>query len=119
MAISHVLSQADGNAVRSSMSLVDFDGADSNGIGSTLGLTITTTLAGVDVDATTAELYTSTAVLNNHDMVAEACATITALLTGAVVYFAENTYDKFVIHVEAINQVADDSLIATPVLTVV
>ena len=118
MAISHVLSQADGNAVRSSMSLVDFDGVDTNGVGSTLGLTITTTLSGVDVDAVTAELYTSAAILNNHDMVAEACNTLTAALAGAEVYFAQNTYDKFTIHVEALNSVADDSLIATPVLTV-
>ena len=119
MAISHALAQADGNEVRSSMSLVDFDGADSNGIGSTLGLTITTGLNGVDVDAATAELYTSTAVQTNHEFVAAACSAITALLTGGTVYFVGNTPDKYVIHVIGINEVANDVLIATPVLTVV
>lgn len=119
MAISHVLSQIDGNEVRSAMSLVDFDGADSNGIGSTLGMTVASDLNGTEVDASTAELYTSVAVLNNHDMVAEACAALTAAMSGVDVRFSENAFDKFVIHFEGINAVANNVLIGTPVLTVV
>ena len=119
MAISHVLAQVDGNEVRSSMSLVDFDGADANGIGSTMGLTVVTALNGVDVDASAALLYTSAAIQNNKEFMDAAVAILQAGLTGGTVYAVGNTFDKYVINIVGINEVANTVDISTPVMTVV
>lgn len=119
MAASHIAEIGAGNFVRSAMTLVDFDGVDSNGIGSQLGLTVETNLGATPVDASAALLYTSTVVQDNHEFMTAATAALQAALTGATVRTSRNSFDQYVLHVEAIGGVADDVGISLPVLTVV
>ena len=118
MAASHAIAQQEGNEVRSAMSLVLFDGVDTNGIGSTLGLTVVTTLDGVDVDASAALLYTSTAVQDNETFMDAAVAAMQAGLTGATVRHSKNSFDQYALHVEGIASVANGIATSLPVISV-
>jgi hypothetical protein len=118
MAISHVLKQADGNPVRSSMSEVNMDGLDSFLSGTVLGLTVVTVDgAGDDVDASEAIAYTSTGVEDNKSLMDNLVATLQATLAGATVRYSQNQFDQYILHIEAIAQLAQDVDISAPVFT--
>ena len=117
MAVAHTLLQADGNAVRSAMSQLDMDGNASFASGTVVGLTIVTKLAGVDVDASTAESYTSGAAQTPKELMDAVVADFEGKLTGANVRYSHNVDDFYVLHVEAVPGVADDVTISVPVFT--
>lgn len=117
MAISATLAVKDGKPSRPAMILLDMDGTTSFLTGTELGATVVTQLAGSDVDASTAESFTSAEAMTPAELVAATCAALDADITGAKVWWAQNGPEEFVIHFEPIVGVADDLDISTAVFT--
>lgn len=117
MAVAKAVAQANGNVVRSAMMTLDMDGNATFAIGTVVGATIATSLAGVAVDASTAESYTSVAALTPAALMSAVAADLSAKLIGAEVRQAHNGGDEWVLHIEPIAGVADAVVISTPVFT--
>jgi len=115
MAVSHAIKQANGNNVRSAMSLIKMDGGRSFLSGTAVSLTVAVTnAAGGNVNASAARTFTSSGVLSSEALVKAFITTLTTALTGAWCYYSKNTDDEYVIHIKPKTGVAQDVLVSTP-----
>lgn len=115
MAVSHAIKQANGNQVRSAMSLIKMDGNRSFLTGTVVSLTVAVTnAAGGNVNASAARTLTTAAAMDSNALVEAFVAVLTTALTGAWCYWSKNTDDEYVIHIKAKEGVAQNVLISTP-----
>jgi len=117
MAISATITRADGLPGGPAMIVLDMDGTTSFASGSTLGATVVSQLGGSDVDASTAELYTSAAAQAPDVFVAAAAASLEGDMTGVSVTWTQNTTNEYVLQFTPKVGVADDLDISTAVFT--
>jgi hypothetical protein len=118
MAVAHALQIANGNPIRSAMTVIDMDGTASFLTGTVLGVTAGTTLAGVDVDAAAVIAFTSAAAATPKELVIGLVEALNAALTGGTAWYVNNlsdgSADGWVVHVEAIHGLSDYVTLVTP-----
>jgi hypothetical protein len=107
MAITFTILQANGNAVRSAMAKINFDGETTVPSGAEITLTVAVlNVAGGNVNASAAVTTTAAAITPVDTFARTFAEALLASRTGSLVWLSKNTSDEYILHLKAKKNVA-------------